>query len=143
MMKNLKKKKEQLVQLNTLWLLNRLKLQLRNLDNKLKVMKIIKTYRKNKLFLVMRKTVMSQRINMMKRVKQVMKNYNRKFQIQENIQMMMNLMRQDKHYIINQQQNFWVKIKTCKQRLVMIKKTLFILKTIMNLSNHSYLKKIK
>lgn len=143
MMKNLKKKKEQLVQLNTLWLLNRLKLQLRNLDNKLKVMKIIKTYRNNKLFLVMRKTVMSQRINMMKRVKQVMKNYNRKFQIQENIQMMMNLMRQDKHYTINQQQNFWVKIKTCKQRLVMIKKTLFILKTIMNLSNHSYLKKIK
>lgn len=143
MMKNLKKKKEQLVQLNTLWLLNRLKLQLRNLDNKLKVMKIIKTNRNNKLFLVMRKTVMSQRINMMKRVKQVMKNYNRKFQIQENIQMMMNLMRQDKHYTINQQQNFWVKIKTCKQRLVMIKKTLFILKTIMNLSNHSYLKKIK
>lgn len=143
MMKNLKKKKEQLVQLNTLWLLNRLKLQLRNLDNKLKVMKIIKTYRNNKLFLVMRKTVMSQRINMMKRVKQVMKNYNRKFQIQENIQMMMNLMRQDKHYTINQQQNFWEKIKTCKQRLVMIKKTLFILKTIMNLSNHSYLKKIK
>ena len=143
MMKNLKKKKEQLVQLNTLWLLNRLKLQLRNLDNKLKVMKIIKTYRNNKLFLVMRKTVMSQRINMMKRVKQVMKNYNRKFQIQENIQMMMNRMRQDKHYTINQQQNFWVKIKTCKQRLVMIKKTLFISKTIMNLSNHSYLKKIK
>lgn len=143
MMKNLKKKKEQLVQLNTLWLLNRLKLQLRNLDNKLKVMKIIKTYRNNKLFLVMRKTVMSQRINMMKRVKQVMKNYNRKFQIQENIQMMMNLMRQDKHYTINQQQNFWEKIKTCKQRLMMIKKTLFILKTIMNLSNHSYLKKIK
>lgn len=143
MMKNLKKKKEQLVQLNTLWLLNRLKLQLRNLDNKLKVMKIIKTYRNNKLFLVMRKTVMSQRINMMKRVKQVMKNYNRKFQIQENIQMMMNLMRQDKHYTINQQQNFWEKIKTCKQRLVMIKKTLFILKAIMNLSNHSYLKKIK
>lgn len=143
MMKNLKKKKEQLVQLNTLWLLNRLKLQLRNLDNKLKVMKIIKRYRKNKLFLVMRKTVMSQRINMMKRVKQVMKNYNRKFQIQENIQKMMNQMRQDKHYTINQQQNFWEKIKTCKQRLVMIKKTLFILKAIMNLSNHSYLKKIK
>lgn len=142
-MKNLKKKKEWLVQLNTLWLLNRLKLQLRNLDNKLKVMRIIKSYRNNKLFIVMRKTVMSQRINMMKRVKQVMKNYNRKFQIQENIQMMMNRMRQDKHYTINQQQNFWEKIKTCKQRLVMMKKTLFILKAIMNLSNHSYLKKIK
>lgn len=142
-MKNLKKKKEWLVQLNILWLLNRLKLQLRNLDNKLKVMRIIKSYRNNKLFIVMRKTVMSQRINMMKRVKQVMKNYNRKFQIQENIQMMMNRMRQDKHYTINQQQNFWEKIKTCKQRLVMMKKTLFILKAIMNLSNHSYLKKIK
>lgn len=142
-MKNLKKKKEWLVQLNILWLLNRLKLQLRNLDNKLKVMRIIKSYRNNKLFIVMRKTVMSQRINMMKRVKQVMKNYNRKFQIQENIQMMMNRMRQDKHFTINQQQNFWEKIKTCKQRLVMMKKTLFILKAIMNLSNHSYLKKIK
>ncbi len=133
MMKNLKKKKEWLVQLNTLWLLNKLKLQLRNLDNKLKVMRIIKSYRNNKLFIVMRKTVMSQRINMMKRVKQVMKNYNRKFQIQESIQMMMNRMRQDKHFTINQQRNFWEKIKTCKQRLVMMKKTLFILKAIMNL----------
>ena len=136
MMKNLKKNKEWLLQRNTPWRLNKSKLLPKNLGKKSKVMRIINIYRNNKLYIVMRKTVMSQMINTMKRVKQVMKNYNKKFQIQGNIRMMMNRMRQDKHFIINQQQNFWEKIKMCKQGLVMAKKTLFILKAIMNLSNH-------
>ena len=133
MMKNLKKNKEWLLQRNTPWRLNKSKLLPKNLGKKSKVMRIINIYRNNKLYIVMRKTVMSQMINTMKRVKQVMKNYNKKFQIQGNIRMMMNRMRQDKHFIINQQQNFWEKIKMCKQGLVMAKKTLFILKAIMNL----------
>ena len=131
-MKNLKKKKEWLVQQNTLWLLNRLKLLPKNLGSKSKVMKIINLFRNNKLYIVMKKIVMNQTINMMKRVKQVMKNWHKKFQIQENIQMMMSRMNRDRHFIINQPRNFWEKIKTCKQKLKMAKKTQFILKVIMN-----------
>ena len=131
-MKNLKKKKEWLVQQNTLWLLNRLKLLPKNLGSKSQVMKIINLFRNNKLYIVMKKIVMNQTINMMKRVKQVMKNWHKKFQIQENIQMMMSRMNRDRHFIINQPRNFWEKIKTCKQKLKMAKKTQFILKVIMN-----------
>lgn len=57
---------------------------------------------------------MSQMINMMKRVKQVMKNYNKKFQIQENIQKMKKQMKLDKPSITNQQLNCQEKIKTFK-----------------------------
>ncbi len=131
-MKNLKKKKEWLVQQNTLWHLNRLKLLPKNLGSKSKVMKTINLFRNNKLYIVMKKIVMNQTINMMKRVKQVMKNWHKKFQIQENIQMMMSRMNRDRHFIINQPRNFQEKIKTCKQKLKMVKKTQFILKVIMN-----------